>query len=261
MTAVSLPPGYRLDRFDSLDSTMAEAERQATTGAGDGTLIQALRQTAGRGRRGRKWSTPTGNLAFSALLRPKVGLPEAALYGFVAGLALHESLVGYLPDPAALRLKWPNDLLLGGAKLSGMLLESRSGDGGGCDWLVVGIGVNLTWAPDDTPYPATCLAAWLDPVPEAELLIGDWAHAFERWRRRLDGEGFAAVRAGWKAAAAGLGETLTARLADGRELTGRFLDLGDDGNLLLRVAGETSPRAISAGEVFFAGGKAHAAGH
>ncbi|GAB5469031.1 MAG: biotin--[acetyl-CoA-carboxylase] ligase [Rhodospirillales bacterium] len=256
-----LPPGYRLLRYDSLDSTMSEAERLALAGAGDGTLVLADRQTAGRGRRGRVWNTPEGNLALSALLRPQVALGRAALIGFAAGLALHDSLAPLLKRPERLRLKWPNDLLLDGAKLAGLLLESRCDAEGRLQWLIVGLGVNLTWAPDDTPYPAAALRNSVVDLPPPERLATDWALAFARWRASFMAAGFAPLRGAWKARAAGLGGPLTARLADGTVLEGRFEDIAEDGSLLLDIAGEARARQITAAEVYFRQGEPHAAGH
>ncbi len=256
-----LPPGYRLIRFETIDSTMIEAERQAQAGAPDGTLILADEQTAGRGRRGRAWATPPGNLALSVLLRPKTGLPEAALTGFVAGLALVDALSAEPALRGRLSLKWPNDVLLDGAKISGLLLESRSAPDGRLDWLIIGMGVNLAWAPEDTPYPATALAKVLDRIPEAEILVRAWAQAFHQRRRIFDAEGFVALRDDWKAVAQGLGGQITARLADGTTLEGRFEDLAADGNLMLAVPGERRLRAISAGDVFFPKGASHASRH
>ncbi len=259
--AGGLPSGYRLIRFETIDSTMREAERQAVAGAPDGTLILAMEQTAGRGRRGRAWATPPGNLAFSALLRPRQGLQEAALLGFVAGLAMHDCLSAYPELAGRLNLKWPNDLLLDGAKLSGLLLESRSATDGRPEWLIMGIGVNLAWAPSDTPYPAISLNRVMDVPLDAETVVLGWAEAFARRHLVFAGAGFTALRPAWKAVAAGLGGPLAARLADGSVLEGHFQDLAEDGSLLLRLPGESRPRAISAGEVFFPQGANHASGH
>ncbi len=259
--AAGLPEGYSLKRFDSLDSTMIEAERQAAAGAPDGTLIQALEQTAGRGRRGKSWSTPPGNLALSLVLRPKVALREAALYGFVAGLSLHDALAPHVEPSTRLRLKWPNDLLLDGAKLSGLLLECRGSSESEPEWLILGMGVNVAWAPEDTPYPSTALASHLVPLPSLEQLTVGWARCFARWRQAFEGQGFETLRTAWKAAAAGLGGALEARLADGQVLAGRFVDLAEDGSLLLAMPGQARPRSISAAEVYFPEGAIHAAGH
>ncbi|MEO1190120.1 MAG: biotin--[acetyl-CoA-carboxylase] ligase [Pseudomonadota bacterium] len=265
--AAGLPTGYRLLHFSTLDSTMAEAERQALAEAPSGTLILADRQTAGRGRRGREWQTPAGNLALSALLRPSLPLSQAALLGFAAGLALHEAVSGVFPQPDRLTLKWPNDLLLDGAKLAGILLESHATPKGALQWLVIGLGVNLTWAPTDTPYAATALSAvTVAPLAPSQVATA-WASAFDAWSRRFEEEGFGPLRRAWKTRAAGLGAPLQARLADGQVLDGVFQDLDSDGSLLLKQDSLESPLKISAGDVFFpAAGKLgegghHAAGH
>ena len=257
----ALPSGYELSVLLSVDSTMLEAERRAAASTGDGCIILAHEQTAGRGRRGRVWSTPPGNLAFSILLRPDCSLPTAALFGFVCGLSLFEAVRPHIPVDHRLAVKWPNDLLLDGAKLSGLLLESRSDSQGGLEWLVAGMGVNLAWAPKDMPYRAIALSDVLAAAPSAKSLTIDWAWRFVRWRAALEDQGFEPVRAAWKAAAVGLGGPLTARLADGTVLNGRFQDLDENGALLLSLPGERLPRTVTAGEVYFPKETSAAAGH
>ena len=205
----------------------------------EGFWLRAERQTAGRGRQGRAWASPVGNFSASTLVRLRAGDPPAATLGFVAAVALMEVVVEILPIA---RLKWPNDLLVDGAKLSGILLERAD------DAVVVGVGVNLAHGPDLADRPTTSLAAHgidMAGAAFAPLL----AEAFARWLDRWRTYGFAAVRAQWLAAAHPVGTPLRAALPDGTTLAGAFEDLDADGALILRLAsGER--RAIHAGDVF-----------
>ena len=128
-------------------------------GALDGTVIWAKSQTAGRGRQGRQWQSPEGNLYCSIIVRPAVRAADAAQFSFVTALALGQALSGLLPDSVEMRYKWPNDLLLDARKVAGILLESSGGADGGLDWLVVGAGLNVEEFPRLLPdgYPATSL--------------------------------------------------------------------------------------------------------
>ena len=159
LTEPRLAPFYRLAALDMIDSTNSEAQRRAAAGAPAGTLIWARQQTAGRGRRGRAWQTPPGNLCFSLLLRPAVTPAVAATLGFVAGLALATAIDQLLPAGRRSELKWPNDLLVEGRKLAGILLEAGASGPSRLDHLILGIGVNVVAYPTDLPYPATSLAA------------------------------------------------------------------------------------------------------
>lgn len=212
----------------------------------DGHWVRADRQTAGRGRRGRVWSDGLGNMMTSVLVRAQGPVQQLS---FVTAVALREAMVtattgvqGLNPcPPAALRLKWPNDLLLHGKKVSGILLE-RSGDA-----LVIGIGVNLASHPEGVERPAISLGAAgiaLGPVALHAALVD----AFDTWRRRWVAEGFAPVRIEWLRHASGLGERLAARLGD-EVIEGRFDGLEANGALLLGLD-DGATRAIHAGEVF-----------
>jgi len=229
--------GFRLLRYETLGSTNDEAKRLARDGAAGGTIVWAGEQTAGRGRRGRQWASPPGNLYMSLLWRPECAVAEAAQLGFVAALALAEAI-----DHAELRFKWPNDLLLGGKKIAGILLECETGAG----FVVIGMGVNLASFPGGTETPATSLAAeGIDRTPEA--LLERFAEGFARWETRWREGGFAPIRAAWMLRAGGLGEEIRVRL-ENTTLHGRFLDLDEAGALLLGQAG--GQRRIAAGDIF-----------
>jgi len=239
--------GVRLIAYDTLASTNAQALAQARAGDPGPLWITAERQTAGRGRRGNAWTSEPGNLYASLLLAdaaPAARLPEVC---FVAALALRDAVRGTAPKLASkLKLKWPNDLLLGGAKFAGILIEAETV--GGRTTSVVGIGVNCAHHPGDTAYPATHLAANGAAVTPAALfraLTGTMVARLAQWER---GAGFSAIRAEWLSHAAGIGGDLVVRLPD-RELRGKFESLDSAGRLMLRLPAGTL-EAITAGDVF-----------
>jgi BirA family biotin operon repressor/biotin-[acetyl-CoA-carboxylase] ligase len=213
----------------------------ADPAAVDGTWVRADRQTGGRGRRGRAWTSIPGNLFISTIVRRQPGEGPAQQLSFVAALALDRALQAWVAAER-LSLKWPNDLLLDGVKVSGILLE------GAGDATIIGFGVNLAGHPTDIERPATSLAgaevAPPSPHDAATALIDAFAVMRATWRD----QGFAAIRRAWLARAAGLGAPLEARLGT-ETLTGRFADLDADGALLLALDDGTT-RAIYAGEVF-----------
>lgn len=211
----------------------------AAGGAEEGLWLRADRQTAGRGRQGRAWTSPTGNFYGSTLVRLRPSDPPAASLSLAAGVALHEAAGAYLADPVPLRLKWPNDLLLSGAKLAGILLERVESA------VIVGIGVNLAHAPDLPDRATATLASAVSPADFAQTL----AAAFARWLGRWRGEGLAAVRDAWLARAHGLGTALRLHAPDGEATEGLFDGLAEDGALRLRLA-DGRGRVIHAGDVF-----------
>ncbi|HEX4185830.1 MAG TPA: biotin--[acetyl-CoA-carboxylase] ligase [Stellaceae bacterium] len=243
-----LPPGYRLLCYDSIGSTNEEAKHLARDGVAEGTLVWALEQTAGRGRRGRVWVSPRGNLYFSLILRPDCPTGRAAQLGFVAVLAVGGALRAILPRVERLAYKWPNDVLTDGRKIAGVLLESETVAPEKLSFVVVGVGINLTASPQGTEFPASSIVEEGLGEVTPEVMLEEFAAHFQLWFARWRAEGFAPVRAAWSAAAAiARGEPIRVRL-DSRALCGRFLDLDHEGNLLLDYAGEC--RRIAAGEVF-----------
>lgn len=250
-TGAGLPAGYSLSVHETLDSTNEEARRRAVEGAPDGTVVWARRQTAGRGRQGRRWMSPEGNLYCTIILRPDAAPAAAAQLSFVTALALGGAVAELLPGGVELRYKWPNDLLLDGRKTAGILLESSGGRDGRLDWIVVGAGLNLASHPEigDGGYPATSLReVGARPVAVEEVLARYLAQ-FDHWRARWRAEGFGPLRDAWLARAARLGEAVTVRLP-AESLQGRFSDLDGEGALLLDLADGTR-RTVSAGDVFF----------
>ncbi len=222
-------------------STNADMAALARTGLGEGVWLRAERQTAGRGRQGRDWVSPPGNLYASTLIRQRPTDPAPATLGMVAAVALDEAVRVYVRD-APLMLKWPNDLLLGGAKLSGILLERVE------DAVVVGIGVNLAHRPDLPERPTTSLAEHGTAVAPADF-ADTLAEAFARWLGLWRSGGVVPIRARWLDRAHPTGTALAARLPDGSVLEGLFAGLDDDGALTLRLAGGGT-RVIHAADVF-----------
>lgn len=243
-----VPPWIAPTVVDLCGSTNDVVKEQARAGAPEGVLVRALRQEAGRGRRGRAWQSPPGNLMFSLLLRPGCPLAQAAELSFVTAIAVGETISSCVDT--APKLKWPNDVLVDGAKIAGILLEAEALAGGGTDWVVAGVGINVRHHPDDVDYPATSLYALGADVDAAEVLSRFMA-AFDRWYARWRTYGFAPVRAAWLNAAQGLGRKATVRLT-GETFEGTLVDLSDDGALLIDVGGRT--RRVTAGDVFFAPG-------
>jgi BirA family biotin operon repressor/biotin-[acetyl-CoA-carboxylase] ligase len=242
-----LPDRFRLVRYDRLGSTNDEAKSLARAGAAEGTLVWAGEQTAGRGRRGRTWVSPPGNLYMSLVLRPDRSAAAAAQLGFVAALGLGEA-IGELTGPALeLRFKWPNDLLVDSRKLAGILLESETSANDQVDFVVIGIGANLASAPTGVEYPATSLAEQGFAGVTPPQLLDAFARYFDEWLQRWRFDGFAPVRTAWLARASGIGDAIRVRL-ERDTLLGRFHDLDSDGALLLDAP--EGRRRIAAGEVF-----------
>ena len=231
-----------------IDSTNAEAQRRAAAFGGP-VWILALHQTHGRGRRGRAWHDPEGNFAATYLSRPDGPADQVALRSFVAALALHEALVQVTGRPEAFALKWPNDVLLNGGKLAGILLESI-GQRGGVGYLAIGIGVNLRAAPDAEPgaVPPVGLMSETGCSVAPEEFLDLLAPAYARWEAQLATYGFGPIRTAWLDRAARLGAQITARTA-GTEETGTFEGIDASGALVLRTA--TGRRSIPAADVYF----------
>jgi BirA family biotin operon repressor/biotin-[acetyl-CoA-carboxylase] ligase len=244
-----LPDGFVLCELDRVDSTNDEVRRRAEAGAEAGLVVLAGQQTSGRGRHGRAWASPVGNLYASVLLGVEGPLATSAQLSFVAGLALAEALERHARGPL-LRLKWPNDVLIGRAKVAGILLESIAGiKGAAGDGVIVGTGVNIVSCPSATPYPATSLAEQGFAPITPRALLGGYLTALDRWLRQWRELGFGGVRTAWCARGFGLGEPIRLRLAR-EELLGRFVDVTPSGSLLLDLdAG--GRREIAAGDVFY----------
>lgn len=230
---------FDVRHHERIDSTNDEAARLANEGAPHGTVVQADEQSAGRGRLARRWFSPRGNLYISILLRYAVPPVRTAELSFVSALAVADTVAALLPKAADLRLKWPNDVLVDAAKISGILLEQAGGA------LIVGIGLNVLHAPDNVAYRTTSILArgGMASVDQARsLLLDRLAMHLATW----EAEGFPPIREAWLARSHPLGETL--RITSGtRGMEGRFAGLDDDGALLLDTA--DGRKRIVAGDV------------
>lgn len=234
-------------------STNAEALKLAPSLTGP-AWIMAHEQTLGRGRRGRGWSMPKGNFAGTLLHFPMGGMAAAAQLSFVAALALYDAL-GQVCGPAArLAIKWPNDVLLNGGKVAGILLES-AGDGRSRAAVAVGIGVNLAGIPETgtletgATRPVSVLAETAHLVP-AEEFLDHLAPAFAAWLHQFETYGFAPIRNAWLARAARIGEPIIARMGN-YEQQGIFEGVDDSGALIL--SGPAGRQILPAADVFFQG--------
>jgi len=242
------PQGYALREWTEIDSTNEEARRLAASGERGPIWLRADRQTAGRGRRGRAWESPTGNLAVTLLIAPGKPASECAQLSFVTAIAAADAAAGFAAN-AEIKVKWPNDVLAGGRKLSGILLESASGGDGALTFLAIGIGMNLAHFPPDTEFPATSLAALGVSVPSPSAALTQLAAHFAKWYDVWMTTGFSPIQDAWLARAAGLGSRIRARLTH-EETSGVFEGIDGTGALILREA-QGRTRTIAAGEVFF----------
>lgn len=237
--------------LSEVDSTNAEAARIAGSLAGPEWVL-ALNQTASRGRRGRAWSFPKGNFAGTLVLHPRETPDIVALRSFVASLALYDAFIACGVQAHSLALKWPNDVLLNGGKVAGILLESI-GAGSGVSHLAIGIGVNLADAPTlaeveaQALRPVSLLSETGVAIPPEEFL-DLLASAYARLESQFTTLGFAPIREAWLARAAKLGEVITARTMNS-ETTGTFETVDAQGNLVLKTS--QSRVAIAAADVFF----------
>jgi BirA family biotin operon repressor/biotin-[acetyl-CoA-carboxylase] ligase len=241
--------GVRHIAYDTLGSTNAEALALARAGERGPLWVTAKSQSAGRGRRGGQWVSPPGNL-YATLLLVEPSPPEIApQLSFVAALAVHDAVAACAPQLGpSLKVKWPNDLLLDGAKTAGILIEGESEPAFA---VVIGFGVNCIDHPFDTYFPATdLLLAGAVVAPEA-LFATLSAAMLRRLAQWQGGAGFATIRADWLKRAAGLGDDIRVRLPQ-RELRGRFQGLDEAGRLLVEQPGGLA--TVTAGEVFGLGG-------
>lgn len=246
---------YHLLSYEELDSTNDEARRIAEGGGSHGAVVWAKRQTNGRGRMGRLWVSPEGNLYCSILLSPECDTATAAQLAFVTAVAVVETLTPIIHDGSELTCKWPNDILLDGKKIGGILLESfETADitptqNRMVRWVVIGIGINIDSCPENTDIPATYLKAAGVEIISAKIVLSRFIHHFiteyDIWAKR----GFAPIRRKWLEHAFRKGKTIQVRLPKETH-SGIFEGIDTSGHLLLK-----SPKgkrmAISAGDVFW----------
>lgn len=259
---------YQVEIFAAVESTMDAARERAENGAVEGLVVHGLEQTGGRGRHGNQWASPRGNLYMSVVLRPNKPFVCFGQMAFVAALALVRAYERAGVEESVLDIKWPNDVLLGGRKGAGILLEA-GGDG---SFMVLGIGVNIALAPPERARLLDFVEGGIDrshggtvAKPEAETDAGGQTDAliiafrdevlaalsavYAQWHE----EGFEPIRQAWLKRAAFLGEVITARLPHER-VEGVFMGIDPNGALLIKQNSGIT-RSITSGEVHF--GKDH----
>jgi BirA family biotin operon repressor/biotin-[acetyl-CoA-carboxylase] ligase len=252
---IQLPSGYRLAFYETIDSTNSEALRLANRGEPGGLWIWSARQEAGKGRAGREWVSSSGNLYASLLIRPHVPLMTALQLSLLAGVAAYDALASLASGAGGaidLRLKWPNDILLGTAKLGGILLESTTPPNSASPTIVIGTGINLAQSPGELSRPAASLTgAGVTATVEQAFAALAWTTAewISLWR---EGGGFEAIRSAWLDRAQPIGDAISVKL--GRDLlSGTFLGIDEAGALRLSLTtGEE--RRITAGDVAIGAG-------
>lgn len=254
------PFDWRLSCFDELPSTSDLCLAKADAGEVDGFAVLAFHQTSPRGSRGRLWADPGDSLALSVLIRPDMAeRKQPGAWAFIAALAFHDALAEDRTSPR-LRIKWPNDIVLDGRKMAGILVEAGGGD---APWLVIGFGANLVASPVISGRKLACLAEWTascQPRAVAERILVALAH----WRQVFRAEGFAAIRLAWLERSLPLDAPLVVN-GGGHYSKGRFAGIGEDGELLLDCNGKIE-RVIT-GEVLYGDPKVNtletgrAAGH
>ena len=245
------PAGVARHVLASVDSTNAEAARLAPDLNGSAWIL-AGEQTAGRGRRARAWASPLGNFHATYVMKPTESLAQIALRSFAASLALRDACIAVTGLPKAFALKWPNDVLLNGGKLAGILLES-AGAGKSTNHLAIGMGVNLIAAPDPSrveegALPPVSLLGETGHRITPELFLAHLAPAYAKWEARFTTDGFAPLRLEWLAHAARLGDTIIARTSTATHI-GRFETIDETGALVLHTS--HGRMAIPAADVFF----------
>jgi BirA family biotin operon repressor/biotin-[acetyl-CoA-carboxylase] ligase len=231
---VSAGAAWRLHQFATLPSTQDFCRTRAEAGEPACLAVLAGCQTAGRGTHGRPWQSPPGNLYLSVLLRPAEPARTLMQWSLLAAVALAQTLSRLVPADAALTCKWPNDLLLGGAKLAGVLVEAACAADGTLDWLVIGFGANLAHAPIVPDRPTACLAG-AAPAPAAAPVARALLAELDHWQAVRRDRGFAPVRAAWLQRAPHPGTAMRLRQPQGI-VDGGFAGLAADGALLLRTA-------------------------
>ena len=242
-----MPEGFDLQAFLSVDSTNKEAMRQIEGGAGDGLWIVAEEQSGGRGRGGREWVSKVGNLYSSLICEIGKDIFGAAQLSFVSALAVRDTVFECLQHDN-IKCKWPNDVLVEGKKISGILLESCVGKEMNNNYIILGIGINITHHPEVALYDAVHINEQAEqeycPADVFVILAQKMAHWLKIWQEK----GFDPIRESWLSTAKGIGEQITVRLPT-EQLIGRFVDLDRDGALKLAIDNEI--KLIHSGDVFF----------
>lgn len=245
-----MPSSFRVAAFDVLDSTNTTCAELARNGEVAGLVVVADHQTKGRGRRGRQWVSEQGNLFCSILMRPTCSMQEASNVSFIAALAIYETVFSLVSDQhLKVECKWPNDVLIEGKKISGILLETvlnpLTNEFTG---LIIGMGINICYAPDNTLYPCAYLQEYARKEVTREDILTLLLSSFSQWWDRWQANGFGPIREHWLKNAKGVGETITVNYPN-HSLYGTFEGLDSDGALILKHEGTET--LVTAGDIFF----------
>ncbi|GJL84870.1 MAG: hypothetical protein DHS20C02_06450 [Micavibrio sp.] len=234
---------WRIEIFDTLESTQKFIKDRAASGEAEGLVVQAREQSGGKGRYGREWVSPKGNLYLSILLKPECAASEAAQFSFVAALAVSAAIDEYIKDRSLKFLKWPNDVFLDGKKCAGILLETELDKKGNVEWLVLGVGVNIVSAPDI----GVAVQDYADKGIDLEGFRDNLLKQLSFYKTKE----FQEIRALWLERAHEPGTKLQIKLGESVE-AGYFHDIDENGNLLLRIDGGDI-QMITAGDVYVIG--------
>ena len=241
--------GFSLRHYQEIDSTNSEAMRLALSGVNDHLWVTSDIQTHGRGRQGRNWISQAGNLQASLFLQPDCKLQKASQLSFLAGLSCYETIQSTCPEEIGreLLLKWPNDILLKGEKLSGMLVESSKLPKNSALAVIIGIGINISWKPEIENYPTTCLADHNITV-NAKEIFDILAKNTKKWLNIWESEnGFNVILDSWAKYSHNIGDRIDVR--QGQHLfSGNFHGLAEDGSLLMRLP-SGNIKSINVGDV------------
>ena len=241
---------YHLLSFDSLDSTNEEAKRIAKSGGQHGAVVWAKKQSDGKGRLGRGWMSEDGNLFVSILLKPNKTFAELGQLSFVAAIAVIDAISPLVDDKDAVKVKWPNDILLSERKLSGVLLESFCTQEDDLPWVVVGVGVNIDSYPQNTEFPAICLKDSGVELVSAKIILSRFIHHFIERYNQWQSKGFAPIRKEWLSHAWNMQQKIVARLPN-MEIEGVFEGINQDGSLIIALDGGHK-QTINAADVYSA---------
>jgi len=241
-------PQRTTHRFDVVDSTNDEAKKLAAAGAAAGTIVRADRQTAGRGRYGRQWESPAGNLYLSYLFRPDVLVRKAAQIGYVAALSVAETVEILSGVSGRVTCKWPNDVLVDSRKVAGILAESSVAPDGALDWIVLGIGINLTHHPLDARWPSTDYQTAFQRAADPDFAVEVLTERLDSWMAAWLADGFGSIRKAWLDRAWSFGTDIQVMLQE-RTAVGQFVDLDSEGALILETV-DGARETIHYGDVF-----------
>lgn len=243
MMPAATAEGWKVHTYAQLPSTQDYVKELGEEGLPEGTVVQCLTQTKGRGRHGREWTSPMGGLYVSVLLRPQCAASVAGQLSFVVAVAVSAAIDEVIRKDHRKTLKWPNDILIDGKKCAGILLESGMA-GAMVNWLAVGIGVNIMSAPEGAVcLQDVCKGKQVPVHPFRDVALSHLKACYSHWKQH----GFADIRESWLSQAHGLGQTIRARTGE-KELSGLFKGIDESGVLLLET-GEGILQSVAAAEI------------